>query len=59
VPAPDACIHFITAVAGGFDSVSVNGHELAHRDAQNPSTLASPCADTGEMAHVVLVRRRM
>jgi prepilin-type N-terminal cleavage/methylation domain-containing protein len=59
VPAPDACIRFITAVAGGFDSVSVNGHELARSDAQNPSALASPCADTGEMAHIVVVRRRM
>jgi prepilin-type N-terminal cleavage/methylation domain-containing protein len=59
VPAPDACVRFLSAVAGGFDSVSVNGHELARGDVQNPSTLASPCADNGEMAHVVLVRRRM
>jgi type II secretory pathway pseudopilin PulG len=59
VPAPDACIRFVTAVAGGFDSVSVNGHELAGSDAKNPSALASPCNDPGEMAHIVVVRRRM
>jgi prepilin-type N-terminal cleavage/methylation domain-containing protein len=59
VPAEDACIRFLTAVAGGFDSVSVNGHELARSDAQNPSALASPCNDTGEMAHIVVVRHRM
>jgi prepilin-type N-terminal cleavage/methylation domain-containing protein len=59
VPAPDACIRLVTGVAGGFDSVSVNGHQLARSDAQNPSALASPCADTGEMAHIVVVRRRM
>jgi prepilin-type N-terminal cleavage/methylation domain-containing protein len=59
VPATEACIRFVLSTADGFDAVSVNGHDLAVADAQNPSALAGPCGDSGDMAHVVLVRRRM
>ena len=59
VPAPEACIRFVASVAGGFDVVSVNDHDLTPAETQNPSALASPCGDAGDMAHVVLVRRRM
>jgi len=59
VPAPDACIRLVAAVAGGFDAVSVNGHTVSPAEARNSSALAEPCADGHDMAHVVLVRRRM
>lgn len=59
VPAPEACIRFVASVAGGFDIVSVNDHDLTPSESQNPSALAGPCGDAGDMAHVVLTRRRM
>lgn len=59
VPAPEACIRFVGGVAPGFDAVSVNGHDLTPADVQDPSALAGPCGDAGEMAHVALVRRRI
>lgn len=59
VPAPEACIRFVASVAGGFDIVSVNDYDLTPSESQNPSALAGPCGDAGDMAHVVLTRRRM
>jgi prepilin-type N-terminal cleavage/methylation domain-containing protein len=59
VPAPEACIRFVASVAGGFDMVSVNDHDLTPSESQDPSALAGACSDAGDMAHVVLTRRRM
>lgn len=59
VPAPAACIRFVASVAGGFDEVSVNDHDLTPRESQDPGALSGPCSDAGDMAHVVLVRHRM
>jgi len=59
VPAPDACIRFVAGVAPGFDTVSVNGHDLTPADAQDPGALAGPCGGASGLAHVVLVRRRI
>ena len=59
VPSADACIRFVDAVAGGFDAVVVNDHELTRSDSQDPSALAGPCGESGDLAHIVLIRRRM
>ena len=59
VPAPEACIRLVASVAGGFDAVFVNDQPITRAQAQDPSALAGPCGDAGDMAHVVLVRRRM
>jgi len=55
----EACIRFVASVADGFNVVRVNGHDVALEDAQNPSALAGPCADGGDLARVSLVRRRI
>jgi prepilin-type N-terminal cleavage/methylation domain-containing protein len=59
VPAPAACIRFVASVASGFDMVSVNDQELTPAESQDPSALAGPCGNAGDVARVVLVRRRM